>query len=185
VAERKKTIDGVTFAVTPFLAIEGLRLKATLVRLFGPALGELLGGLNLGKSAKAEGVVSLDSLQDLSLGSAPIAHAIEKLMGSLDEATLIALTERLLKNVICTWNQNGKSRSVAFATDFDAAFEAVFSQRLFTLYPVIGFVLEVNYPDFFDKVVGGIGKRVKITPTSTMGEGTLSSDPETSEQSET
>ncbi|GHV79124.1 hypothetical protein AGMMS49944_09150 [Spirochaetia bacterium] len=184
-AEKKKTIDGVTFTVAPFRAIDGLRLKATLVRLFGPALGELLGGLNLGKIAKTESAASLDSLQDMSLDAAPIAHAVEKLMSNLDEDTMVALAKRLLMNVICNWNQDGKNRAIAFATDFDAAFEAIFSQKLFTLYPVIGFVLEVNYPDFFDKVVGGIGKRVKLTRTLTTDEETLNSAPETSEQSET
>jgi hypothetical protein len=184
-AEKKKTIDGITFTVAPFLAIEGLRLKATLVRLFGPALGELLGGLNLGKIAKTDTSDGLNSLQDMSLDSAPIAHAIEKLMSILDEETMVALAKRLLKNVICNWDQDGKGRAIAFATDFDAAFEAIFSQKLFTLYPVIGFVLEVNYPDFFDKVVGGIGRRVKITRTSTTDEETSSSEPETLEQSET
>jgi hypothetical protein len=181
-AEKKKTFDGVTFTVAPFLAIEGLRLKATLVRLFGPALGELLGGLNL---SSGKSVSIIEQLTEMSLNAAPIAAGIEKLMGTLDDDILIALVKRLLKNVICNWNQDGKNRAIAFATDFDAAFEAIFSQKLFTLYPVIGFVLEVNYPDFFDKVVGGIGKRVKVIPTSTTEEETSSSEPETSEQLET
>jgi hypothetical protein len=184
-AEKKKVIDGITFSVAPMMAIDGLRLKATLVRLFGPALGELLGGLNLKKISKTDSVSGIDSLQDMSLDAAPIANGIEKLMSVLDEETLIALTQRLLKNVICNWEEGGKKHAIAFATDFNAAFEAVFSQRLFTLYPVIGFVLEVNYPDFFSKVVGGIGKRVKITRTSTTDEGTSNSEPETLERSGT
>jgi hypothetical protein len=183
-AEKKKTMDGVTYTVAPFRAVDGLRLKATLMRLFGPSLGELLGGLNLKKISKAEDASGIESLQDMSLDAAPIARGIEKLMGTLDEDTVVALAKRLLMNVICYWEENGKKHSIAFATDFDAAFEAIFSQKLFSMYPVIGFVLEVNYPDFFDKVVRGIGKKVKITRTSETDEGTSSSEPETSEASE-
>jgi hypothetical protein len=45
--------------------------------------------------------------------------------------------------------------------------EIVFTGRLFSVYEVIGLVLEANYPDFFDKVVRGIGK--KLTKTGTSG----------------
>jgi hypothetical protein len=49
--------------------------------------------------------------------------------------------------------------------------EIVFTGRLFSVYEVIGLVLEANYPDFFDKVVSplrvSIGK--KLTKTGTFG----------------
>lgn len=50
--EQKIVIDGITFQVGPFMAVEGLKLKAHLVRTFGPALGEFLGGID-GKDVAA------------------------------------------------------------------------------------------------------------------------------------
>jgi hypothetical protein len=163
---QKKEINGVAFQVAPFMAVEGLRLKAYLVRTFGPALGELLGGINISK---------IGAVGDLNLANAPIAAGIEKLMQQLDEDTFIALLKRLFANVIATWQENGKSRSIAFNQDFDTAMQLVFTGKLFSIYPLIGFVLEVNYPDFFDKVVKGIGKRIQKITTSETGDGTLTS----------
>jgi hypothetical protein len=154
---QKKEINGITFQVAPFMALEGLRLKSHLVKTFGPALGELLGGVNMSK---------IGSIGNLSLNSVPIVAGIEKLMEQLGETALEALVKRLLVNTIATWQEEGKSRSIAFNTDFDTAFQLVFSQRLFTIYPLIVFILKVNYPDFFDNVVSGIGQRIKTTLTS-------------------
>jgi hypothetical protein len=171
--EQKIVIDGVTFQVGPFMAVEGLRLKAHLVRTFGPALGELLGGIN-----------SIKDVGNLNLGGESISKGLEKPLEQLNENSFEALIKRLLTNVIANWQEGGRSHSVSFGQDFETAMEVVFLGRLFSIYPLLIFILKVNYPDFFDKVVGGIGKRVKITPTSTTGEETLRSDPETSEQSE-
>jgi hypothetical protein len=157
--ERKIVIDGVTFQVAPFMAVEGLRLKARLVRTFGPALGELLGGID-GKKAGGIG--------DISLGSDGIARGLEKLLERLDEDGFEALVRRLLANVIAIWPEGGKSRSISFGQDFETATQLVFLGRLFSIYELIVFVLKVNYPDFFDKVVSGIGRRIQTTLTSKM-----------------
>jgi hypothetical protein len=155
--EKKIVIEGVTFQVAPFMAIEGLRLKAHLVRVFGPALGELLGGVDVQKAG---------SIADISLGGDGIAKGLEKLLEQLDEDKFVELVKRLLANVIAIWPENGKSRSIAFATDFETALQLVFTGKLFSIYPLMIFVLKVNYPDFFDKVVSGIGRRIKTTLTS-------------------
>jgi hypothetical protein len=153
--EQKTVIDGVTFQVGPFMAVEGLRLKAYLVRTFGPALGELLGGVN-----------SIEDVGNLNLGGQSISRGVEKLLEQLNENSFEALIKRLLTNVIATWTEGGKSRSVSFGQDFETAMEVVFLGRLFSIYPLIIFVLKVNYPDFFDKVVKGIGQRIQTTFTS-------------------
>jgi hypothetical protein len=154
--EQKTIIDGVTFQVAPFMAIEGLRLKAHLIRVFGPALGELLGGID-GKKVNGVG--------DISLGSEGIAKGLEKLLEQLDEDKFVELVKRLLANVIAIWPEGGKSRSIAFGTDFETAMELVFTGKLFSIYPLMLFVLKVNYPDFFGKVVRGIGRRIRTTLT--------------------
>jgi hypothetical protein len=154
--EQKTVIDGVTFQAAPFMAVEGLRLKAHLVRTFGPALGELLGGIN---TAKAGGI------SDINIGGDGFAKGIERLLEQLDEDRFEALVKRLLKNVIATWMEDGRSRSISFGQDFETAMQLVFLGRLFSIYELIIFVLKVNYPDFFGRVVSGIGRRIKTTLT--------------------
>jgi hypothetical protein len=171
--EQKTVIDGVTFQVAPFMAVEGLRLKAHLVRTFGPAIGELLGGIDGTK---------VGSVMDISLGGGGIAKGLEKLLEQLDEDAFETLVKRLLANVIAIWQEDGKSRSIHFGQDFETAMQLVFLGRLFSIYELIIFVLKVNYPDFFDKVAGGIGRRIRITPTLGTEEPT---PPNESGQSET
>jgi len=171
--EQKIVIDGVTFQVAPFMAVEGLRLKAHLVITFGPAIGELLGGID---GAKVKSVL------DMNPASVSFSNGLEKLFQKLDEDSFIALVKRLLANVIANWNEGGKNHSIAFGNDFDTAMQLVFLGRLFSIYELIVFVLKVNYPDFFSKVVSGIGKRIQQTLTSAKGEATQQSE---SSQSET
>jgi hypothetical protein len=173
--EKKTVIDGVTFQVAPFMAIEGLRLKAHLIRIFGPALGELLGGID-GKNVK--------NISEINLGSNSLSSGLEKLFQQLDEDSFIALIKRLFSNVIAIWNESGKSRSIAFGNDFETAMQLVFLGKLFSIYELIIFVLKVNYPDFFDKVVKGIGERIQKTLTSEKQEVTPPSESEQSEISE-
>jgi hypothetical protein len=165
--EQKTVIDGVTFQAAPFMAVEGLRLKAHLVRTFGPAIGELLGGIDAQK---------VGSIADINLGGNGIAKGMEKLFEQLDDDSFVNLVKRLLANVIAIWNKDGKSHSVSFGQDFETAMELVFLGKLFSIYPLIIFVLKVNYPDFFDKVVSGIGRRTRVTLTSETEEPTPPSE---------
>jgi hypothetical protein len=173
--EQKTVIDGVTFQAAPFTAVEGLRLKAHLVRTFGPALGELLGGIN---STKVGGIA------DINLGGDGIAKGIEKLLEQLDEDKFVELVKRLLNNVIAIWPEGGKSRSIAFGADFDTAMQLVFLGRPFSIYELIIFVLKVNYPDFFGRAASVIGRRMRAIFTSETEEKTPPSESGKSETSE-
>jgi hypothetical protein len=155
--EQKIVIDGVTFQVAPFMAVEGLRLQAYLVRTFGPALGELLGGIDGTK---------IGGIGDIPLGGSGLSKGLEKLLEQLDENSFEALIKRLTANVIAAWNEDGKNRAIAFGNDFETAMQSVFLGKLFSIYQLLIFVLKVNYPDFFDKVVSGIGQRMRKTLTS-------------------
>ena len=149
VQTKTKEIKGKSYQVTPFMAIEGLRLKAYLVKLVGPALSELAGNVN-----------SLDS----EINGNSISKVIEKLTEALDENSFIALIKRLLQNVIVNWvDEEGGKHAVAFAQDFETSLNVVFQGELFSIYPVLAFVLEVNYPDFFGKITPLIGKKMSIT----------------------
>ncbi len=155
--QQKIEIDGVTFFVSPFMAVEGLRLKAYLIRTIGPALGQILGGVD---GSKVKGI------NELNLGGDAVTNALEKLLEQLDESSFVSLIERLFANVIANWKEDGKPRSIAFGTDFETAMQLVFVGKLFSIYPLILFILKVNYPDFFGRVVKGIGQKMPQTLTS-------------------
>ena len=174
--EQKIVIDGTTFVVAPFPPREGLRLKAHLVRTFGPAIAEIIGGIDGSK---------IKSIGDMDIGNDSLVKGLNKLFEQLDEDSFDALIERLMRNVIANWKEGGKPRSIAFGTDYETAMGLVFTGKLFSIYPLLLFVLKVNYPDFLSKVVkGGIGQKMKATFTSAMEDATPPSESEKSETSE-
>lgn len=148
VQAKTKEIKGKSYQVAPFMAVEGLRLKAYLLKLVGPALGELAGA--------SDGM-------DAEINSEMISKMIQKITDVLDENTFVVLVKRLLQNVIVSWtdSENGQKHSVAFAQDFETSLNVVFQGELFSIYPVLGFVLEVNYPDFFGKMTPMLGEKMK------------------------
>lgn len=153
--QKTKTINNKDFKVAPFTAVEGLRLKSQLLKIFGPAIGELLAG-NSGNTSIAEAQIN---------GKA-IAGAIEQVMSALSEEQFIVLIRRILQNTICTYNDiEGRTHSIAFADNFDVAMNEIFQCELFSLYPVLAFVLEVNYPDFFTRVLPVFSLRTNQTDT--------------------
>lgn len=146
---KSRIIDGISFKVRPFPAIEALQLKAYLLKTFGPAFGRAIGGLESSAGA------------DLKINGAEISGAIQTLFSQLSESDFVALIQRMLKEVACEIpDQSGKMVLVNMSEDFSAKLDIVFQGKLFTIYPVILFVLEVNFPDFFGKV-GGIGRRLQ------------------------
>jgi hypothetical protein len=161
---KEKVIDGVRFSVAPFMAVEALKLKAFLIKKFGPSAGQAIGALQGGLPLDGEGI---GKISELKLDGAALSQAIEKLMGQLGEDEFISLIKRLFQNVTASLSKDGKTLALAFTSDtFDTSMDIVFEGRLFSVYGVIGLVLEANYPDFFDKVVPVIGRSVKKTSTS-------------------
>jgi hypothetical protein len=157
---KTKDISGVTFTVTPFSAVEALKLKSFLLKKFGPSLGQALGAF--GGGALMEGGIG-----DLKLDGAAMSQAIEKLMQQLGEQEFIDLIKRLFQNVTANLVREGKPLQFSFIEpQFETALDVVFTGQLFSIYSVILFVLEVNYPDFFYKVAPGIGMRIKKMATS-------------------
>jgi hypothetical protein len=162
---KKKEIDGIQFSVAPFMVLEALKLKASLVKTFGPALGQAIGSFESVGAAKK-------SIGDLAIDGKAFSGAIEKLTGVLNEAQFIALLKRLFELVGATYTDKaGKQRHIQFGGgNFEAAMEEVFAGKLFTIYPVILLVLEANYPDFFGRVVRVIGRRIAAITTSAPAE---------------
>ncbi len=153
--ENKKTIDGITFTVGAMLAMDAFKLKSRLIKIFAPAVGKIFTSFDLKKDFK-----------DLDLSKLPLAEIIQELTSELDENTMDELLRKLLYNVTAVTEIGGKRIAVAFSSDFETSFNAVFGQKLFTVYPLLAFVLEVNYPDFFIKIKS-FGQKMK--PTVTLG----------------
>jgi hypothetical protein len=168
---KTKIIDGVEFTVAPFMAVEALRLKAFLVKTFGPALGQMFGRVI---GAIKGGLPKSGDIGDLSLDGGTLAGAVEKLMAQLDEDSFISLIKRLFANLTAKGKgENGQGFMRQFdPANFDLSMQTVFSGRLFSIYPVMLLVLEANYPDFFGKTVRSIGDRIKATATTEPESGT-------------
>jgi hypothetical protein len=158
---KTKIIDGVEFTAAPFMAVEALRLKAFLVKTFGPAFGQAIGTLK-------NGLPKNGSIADINLDGTALAGAIETLMSQLDEDSFIKLIKRIFANMTAKGkDESGHGFMRQFdAANFDASMQTVFSGRLFTIYPVMGLILEANYPDFFEKTVRSIGKQISKITTS-------------------
>jgi len=156
---KTKVISGVEFQVAPFQAIEGLRLKAYLIKTFGPALGQLLGSLET-KTTLEDAVNQPAS--NLLMSGDTLSKSIENLMEHLSEEQFVALIRRLFQNVVARGTtEDGKPFACAFGADFNTALDLAFQGRLFGIYPLIYFILEVNYPDFFTMVLPAIGVRTR------------------------
>jgi hypothetical protein len=152
---KTKEIDGVQFSVTPFPASEAFKLKAYLFKKFAPAAGELSGILK-------DGFPKSGKIGDIKLDGQVISQTLEKLVAQLGEEDFLALIKRLMQNVCAELTVDGKALKLYFSqSTFEASLDIVFSGRLFSIYPVLLFVLEANYPDFFGRMAGNIGGRIR------------------------
>ena len=172
---KEKTINGVKFTVTPFQVVEALKLKAYLVRKFGPSLGQALGTLK-------DGLPGSGNIGDIKLDGTALSQAIENLSGQLGETEFIDLIKRLFRNVQAGMIKDGKPVVLPFTeSNFDSAMNIVFADKVFSVYPVMLLVMETNYPDFFDQLARGIGQRIKKIATSALEKPESASDSESSE----
>lgn len=154
-ATQSKTIDGIDVKVTPFPAGEAIRIQALLLRLVGPAIGRAFGAV--------DSTIGAAKLGDLKIDGSGLAGAIAELADKLPEDQLMEVIKRLLRGVQCIVpDPLGGSRSIAadFADlkTFDNSLDLVFQGRTMSVYSVIAYVLQVNYPDFFQKALstGGL-----------------------------
>jgi len=150
---KSKVIDEIEFKVVPFPAITALRLKATLIKVIGPSLGMFLGSIDNTKS-----------LSEAKINGEGVSRAIQSLFEQMNEDLFIILIKQLLSQVSCTIKSDaGTPLMVVFDStrpqEFDSQINTVFQGKLMTIYPLMVFVLEVNFPDFFAKAKG-IGSRL-------------------------
>ncbi len=148
---KSKEIHGINFKVVPFPAVTALRLKVHLLKILGPAFGRLLGSFKgIGKG----------NVADAEIDGAALAGALEELFAQVSENEFIDLLQKLFSGVSCELKSEDKKVLINFGDDFETKMDLVFQGKLFTIYPVILFVLEVNFPDFFGQMAG-IGNRMQ------------------------
>ena len=126
----EKIIDDATYTVTQLPARRAIKLKAKLLKLFGPVIAQFF-------------VIS-DSKDDSQEYKSTFVRAVEKFALDIDPNTIDTLIVEILQGV----RKNGMELT-------QATIDVEFSGDIAGIYKLIMFVLEVNYLNFFQMV--GIG----------------------------
>lgn len=135
---KTRTIDDMRVDVSPFPARKAIKLKVRIIKKIAPVIGELAENYDVDKS-----------LEGQELSSVNLAGACQRLSESLEPDDFLDLLCQVLQGAVI----NG----VPFSVDtMDVQFTG---DKLFSLYKIAGFVLEVNYSSFFGS--GGIGTLLK------------------------
>ena len=139
----EKTINGSTYSVTQLPARRALKLKARLLKVFGPSLAQMV----------------FTRENESPLDQENVVKAITLLVNQLDDATFERLTVEILQGV----RKGGMELT-------ESLIDSEFAGDLGTLFLVLGFVMEVNYGSFFAQ--SGIGNPFKAPepqqPTNTI-----------------
>lgn len=136
---REKIIDGATYTVTQLPARRALKLKARLIKLFGPVLAQFF------VTATEKGSDE-DKKND-------IVKAVEILGQHIDENTFESLVVDMLQGV----RKNGVELT-------PPVIDIEFAGDMAAIYHVVFFVIEVNFANFFSMV--GIGNLTNSEPTT-------------------
>jgi len=156
---REKEIDGIRFSVAPFKVIEAAKLHPYLIRLFGPFLAKTVGSLFKDGLSFEKGKSILD--EKVSLDGGDLSQAITDLVSQLTENEYESLLRRMLRNVTAHVVKDGQVLQLSFGDlTFETSMNIVFTGKVFTIYSVLIFVLEVNYPDFLSKMGQGFGSKI-------------------------
>lgn len=129
---KEKTINGATYSVTQLPARRAIKLKAKLLKLFGPVLAQVF-------------IFATDSKTD-SLANENLIKGFEVLSAHIDENSFESLVTELLTGV----RKDGLELTPAII-------DLEFAGDMASLYLVLWFILEVNYSNFFSLI--GIGNQ--------------------------
>lgn len=140
---REKHINGSVYSCTQLPARRALRMKAKLLRIFGPALAQLF--LPGGKD---------QSMAGLPFSKGEAVKAIESLMAQLDDKTFESLVLELCQGV----RKEGMELT-------DSVIDVEFAGDLPTLMQVLAFVVDCNFGSFFgESGIGGLFKEATPMP---------------------
>ena len=130
---KETTIDGKSWRVSKFGGLAGLKLLTRLTILIGPSLGgsiKELKGLDINLKSILSADIPVGTLME-SFGS-----GIEDFASRLDDETFPQLIQDLLVETKCDGKEVSKQFDILFAGEY------------LTLFKVVYFVLQVNYPSF-------------------------------------
>lgn len=164
---KSKIIDGSKYEVTQFPAREAIRLKIRIAKIIGPSWSTVLGGLipNAEKRKSKGNQNAFSSIMDGDLNMPVVGSAIEKLFYNLNENESLDLIERLFSLT--------RKDGVELKPEI---IDIMFAGKTLTIYKVIWFVIQTNYPDFFG--ARGIGSLLDTSerPVSLTGKEKSSRD---------
>lgn len=152
---KEKEIGGAVYTVTQLPARRALKLKAKLLKLFGPALTQILLLSNDTEEKKPDEMTTDELASQLSMNPVDkyriadlrkggMVKGVQLLVSNLDDKTFDELCVEILQGV--------RRDGVELRPE---TIDLQFAGRLSDLYAVMFFVLEVNFGDFFGW--GGIG----------------------------
>lgn len=170
ISTETKTIDGREFYVSTFPARKSISILSRLINLLGPGVAEGLKAL-----AGKEGAATLDI--DLDYGVA--GSLIQELVARLDEDKVLRLILDMLEvgAVQMIVKDGEKVRKVEFGPQSLEQFDSEFAGALATVGKLVGFIVEVNYKDFFGKSgIGGLMGLLKKTKKSDLPSPTSMTD---------
>lgn len=135
IESQQRTIDGIDFEVRPLPAMKSLETFPRITALLAPLLSDLG---SLAKGAQA------DRLDTIGKALASLART--------DPKEVVALTKVLLDGSTIT-TADGKRQHLLPVIDDELA------TKMWTLFRLLAFAVEVNYRDFFDVFRNSLGKR--------------------------
>jgi hypothetical protein len=125
---KEKEIEGTNYIVTQFTGRKALKIKMKIVKMLAPIISSLT------SSVKTNDKSVMDSDIDFSV----VGEAVSKLFEIMPEDDLI---DFIIDMLSMTQKDNVLINSKTFEFDFVGNFT--------TMYKVLYFVIQVNYPDFF------------------------------------
>lgn len=113
--QKKKVINGVTYLVTEMDAFRALKIQTKLIKILGPGIS----GLKVGKTLNET-----------------LLNIVPKLAENFDDELVNQLVLDLFESNVF-YEKNGTSLSIDFSTYFRG--------KVFDMWKVVGFILEVNF----------------------------------------
>ncbi len=146
---KQKEIGGAVYSVTQLPARRALKLKAKLIKMFGPSVSHILmtatepqekpvKEMNEEELVHHNAISPVDHYRIMELRKNSLVKGIQLLAQDLDEKVFDQLCVEMLQ---CVRRDNVEL--------VESIIDTVFAGNLMELYLVIAFVLEVNYADFF------------------------------------
>ena len=167
VQTQSRVVDGHTYQVSQMLARKAERLFHVLVRIAAPEMGRLLAGPEikrlLAASMRGEDVGDPQAVV-LKVDFASLGEIVGGIATRADDATW----DRIRNDVLASAEVDGQLLLPMYDTHFMG--------RLDVSYQVIAFALEVNFGDFFGRVlIAALGAAARMAASSTSTSTTTSS----------